>query len=302
MFMHQGELVLRIREAFDSMPAQLRSAARYVLDHPQDVALLTMREQARQAGVQPATMTRLAQRLGLGGYEMLRDIHADALRGGEIGFAGRGGIQVAAQKLKGDHALVADILQSIGSQLGGLGNAASIDRLVEAAIALTAARRVYCLGLRSSYAIAWHLHYTMSLIGEKSILLPGPAGTGGDALGHATSRDVLLAASVHPYTRLTLDLAEFAAGRSVQVVAVTDSEVAPLAQIADHLVIVPTGSPAFLNTLAPAFAVAEILGALVAGHAGQGAVEALRRFDEQGAALKTHLFHRSPGKRQRNCQ
>jgi DNA-binding MurR/RpiR family transcriptional regulator len=300
--MDQVDLAARIREAFDGMSAQLRSAARYVLDHPQDVALLTMREQARRAGVQPATMTRLAQHLGLGGYETLRDTHAEALRGGEIGFAGRGGMQVAAQKLKGDHALVADILQSIGSQLGGLGDAASIDRLVKAAAALTAARRVYCLGLRSSYAIAWHLHYTMSLIGEKSILLHGLGGTGGDALGHATSRDVLLAASVLPYTRQTLELAEFATGRSVQVVAVTDSEVAPLAQLADHLVIVPTGSPSFLNTLAPAFVVAETLGALVAGQAGKGAVEALRRYDEQGAALKTHLFHRSPGKRQRDCR
>jgi len=300
--MDQGEFTLRIRGAFEAMPAQLRSAARYVLDHPRDVALLTMREQARRAGVQPATMTRLAKHLGLGGYERLRDIHADALRGAEIGFAGRGGIQVAAQKLKGDQALVADILQSIGGQLGRLGEPAWIGGLVDAAAALTAARRVYCLGLRSSYSIAWHIHYSMSLIGEKSILLHGLGGTGGDALGHATSRDVLLAASVLPYTRLTVELAEFAAGQSVTVVAVTDSEVSPLAQLADHLVIVPTGSPAFLNTLAPAFVVAEILGALVAGHAGRGAVEALRRFDEQGAALGTHLFHRSPGQRQRESQ
>ncbi len=302
MSMDQGDLVLRIRNAFDGMSVQLRSAARYVLDHPQDVALLTMREQARQAGVQPATMTRLAKHLGLGGYETLRDIHAEALRGGENGFAGRGGIQVAAQELKGDHALVVDILQSIGRQLGRFGEPSSIDRLVEAAAAMTAARRVYCLGLRSSYAIAWHLHYTMSLIGEKSVLLHGLGGTGGDALGHASSRDVLVAASVLPYTRQTVELAEFAAKRSVQVVALTDSEVAPLAQLADHLVIVPTGSPAFLNTLAPAFVVAEILGALVAGHAGRGAVEALRRFDEQGAALKTHLFHRPPARRQRDFQ
>ena len=153
MLMDQGELVLRIREAFDGMSEQLRAAARFVLDHPQDAALLTMREQARRAGVQPATMTRLAKHLGLGGYETLRDIHAEALRG-ETGFAGRGGMQVAAQKLKGDQALVADMVQSIGHQLGRLLEPASIGRLVEAAAALTAARRVYCLGLRSSYAIA----------------------------------------------------------------------------------------------------------------------------------------------------
>ena len=60
------------------MPVQLKAAARYVLEHPQDVALLTMREQARQANLQPATMTRFAKHLGLEGYDALRAVHADA--------------------------------------------------------------------------------------------------------------------------------------------------------------------------------------------------------------------------------
>lgn len=296
MPMDQGELAGQIVGAFDGMSAQLRSAARYVLDKPHDVALLTMREQARQAGVQPATMTRLAKHLGLDGYERVRDIYAAAVRGGEIGFAGKAGIQVASQKLKGDRALAADILNSIAGQVARLAEQASIDRLVATARALTAARRVYCLGLRSSYAVAWHLHYILSLIGEKSVLLHGIGGTAGDVLGHASGEDVLLAASVLPYTRVTIELGEYAAARGVPIIAVTDSEVAPLAQIADHLVVVPTASPSFFHTMTPAFIVSEILGALVAGQAGEGAVAALRRFDEQGAALKTHLNQRSPNR------
>ncbi|TGQ38384.1 MurR/RpiR family transcriptional regulator [Mesorhizobium sp. M00.F.Ca.ET.216.01.1.1] len=294
--MDQGELAEQIVNAFDGMSAQIQSAARYVLDKPHDVALLTMREQARQAGVQPATMTRLAQHLGLDGYETVREIYAAAIRGGEIGFAGKAGVQVASQKLKGDHALAIDILHSISGQVAYLAESRSIDRLVATARALTAARRVYCLGLRSSHAVAWHLHYILSLIGEKSILLHGIGGTEGDALRSATKDDVLIAASVLPYTRFTIELVEFAASRGVPVVAVTDSEVAPLAQLADHLVLVPTGSPSFFHTMTPAFIVSEILGALVAGQAGDSAVEALRRFDEQGVALNTHLNQRPPRK------
>ncbi|MER9303989.1 MurR/RpiR family transcriptional regulator [Mesorhizobium sp. M0293] len=294
--MDRGELEGQIIDAFDGMSAQLRSAARYVLDRPHDVALLSMREQAKHAGVQPATMTRLAQRLGLDGYETVREIYATAIRGGEIGFAGKAGIQVASQKHKGDHALAGDIMRSISSQVAYLAESKSIDRLVAIAKALTAAKRVYCLGLRSSHAVAWHLHYILSLIGEKSVLLHGIGGTDGDALGHATGDDVLVAASVLPYTRFTIELAEFAAGRGVPIIAITDSEVAPLAQLADHLVIVPTSSPSFFHTMTPAFIVSEVLGALVAGQAGESAVDALRRFDEQGAALNTHLNQRPPKK------
>src|SRR5215470_15834162 len=105
--MDAGPLTDRLVASFDAMPGQLRAAARYVLERPRDVALLSMREQARQAGVQPATMTRLAQRLGFDGYESIRGLYADAIRSGGLGFAGRAGAQVASQKRKGDRALAA---------------------------------------------------------------------------------------------------------------------------------------------------------------------------------------------------
>ncbi|WP_363217011.1 hypothetical protein [Mesorhizobium sp.] len=47
-----------------------------MLDRPRDVALLSMRKLAREAGVQPSTMTRLAKRLGFGGFEDIRNIFA----------------------------------------------------------------------------------------------------------------------------------------------------------------------------------------------------------------------------------
>lgn len=297
--MDQGQFASQIISAFDGLSAQLQCAARYVLDKPHDVALLTMREQARQAGVQPATMTRLAKHLGLAGYDQVRDIYAAAMRSGGIGFAGKADAQVASRKLKGDHALAADMLHSLDRQLAYLAEPDTIDRLVAIATALTKARRVYCLGLRSSHAVAWHLHYIMSLIGEKSVLLHGVGGTDGDALGRATGKDVLIATSVLPYTRLTVELTEFAAKRGVPIIALTDSEIAPLAQLASHLIVVSTASPSFFHTMTPAFIVAEILGALVAGQAGESAVNALRRFDEQGAALRTHLDRRPPKKHTR---
>lgn len=291
--MNQAPLADTIITAFDGMSAQLRAAARYVLDHPSDVALLSMREQARQACVQPATMTRFAKHLGLDGYDDIRNLYAEAMRGGDAGFAGKAGAQALSQKLKGDHALAAEMLKSIGGQVARLAEPGSLDRIVTAASLLAQARRVYCLGLRSSHSVAWHLHYILTLIGEKSTMLDGIAGTGADAIGTATSEDALLVASVLPYTRATIEIAEYARGLGIKIVAVTDSEVAPLAQVANAAVIVATESPSFFHAMSPAFAVAEVLGALLAGHCGDSAVQALRRFDAQLAAFNVHLKPRN---------
>src|SRR6202012_4688113 len=115
--MDQGPLTEQIIKAFDTMPAQLQAGARYVLDRPRDVALLSMREQARQAGVQPATMTRLAKRLRIDCYDAGRGPYPAPLRDGGVGFPGKGGFQVASQKLGGDKALAADMRASIGQQI-----------------------------------------------------------------------------------------------------------------------------------------------------------------------------------------
>lgn len=293
--MGQAPLTNKIVEKFDNLSAQLQVAARYVLDRPHDVAFLSMREQARKAGVQPATMTRFAQRLGLEGYEAVRELYAEAIRNGDLGFARKVGIQVASQKLKGEKALAAEMVKSVGSQIATIAEPLVLDRLVAASELLASARRVYCLGLRSSHSIAWHVHYVLSLLGDRTVLLDAIAGVGADPIRAATSKDVLLVASVSPYTRATVELTRYLASRGVPIVAITDSEVSPIAQVAHHAILIATDSPSFFHTMAPAFVVAEILAALVAGR-GKDAPEALRRTEEQLSAFNVHVQPRT-GKR-----
>lgn len=291
--MLRGPLTDKIVESFDDMSEQLQSAARYILDHPREVALLSMREQARRGDVQPATMTRLAKRLGFAGYEDVRQLHADFLRHEDQGFAPRVDAQAQNQKLKGDQALADEILRGVDAHIATLGDPATLESLVDAARRIERARRIYCLGLRSSYPVAWHLHYMLSLAGGHPAMLESVGGIGPDALSSATSDDVLVAVSVLPYTRHTVEIAEYAQSCGVEVIAITDSPVAPLAQLAVTAVVVPTESPSFLHTMAPAFTVAEIIGALVAGRGGAAAREAIARSDRQSAALHTHIKNRA---------
>jgi DNA-binding MurR/RpiR family transcriptional regulator len=294
----RGPLTASIVEAFDLLPPQLQTAARYMLDRPDDVALLSMREQARRAGVPPATMTRLAKRLGLDGYDSVRELYAGAVRAGTLGFAGKAGVQVEAQALRGERALAAEMVTLLSRQIAALAEPAALDRLADAATRLHEARRVYCLGLRSCHAAAWHFHYMLSLLGDKTVMLDDAGGTGLDAIRDAGKTDALLVASVEPYARATIEAARYAAGRDVPVVALTDSEVSPLAQIAGNAILVATASPSFFHTMTPLLAVAEILAALVAGRGGAKALAALEHTEAQLAAFGVHLPRRSsPGAR-----
>src|SRR5690348_1496914 len=94
----------RLLAVFDDLPAQHQVAARWLMDHPDDAALLSMREQAKRAGVPPATMTRLAQRLGYDGFDGLRELYAASLRERADHFAGRTEKLLQRRALDGDAA------------------------------------------------------------------------------------------------------------------------------------------------------------------------------------------------------
>ncbi|WP_163266076.1 MurR/RpiR family transcriptional regulator [Chelativorans alearense] len=292
----------RITRSVDALPGQLGAAARYVMENPGDVALLSMREQARRAGVQPWTMTRLAKRLGLDGYDEVRQLHGEALKEQALGFSGKAGIQVARQRQAGDRAFAGEIAAATAAQISALGETGALDALTGAAGAMARARRVYCLGLRSSRPVAAHLAYMLSFLGEKTTALDFGNGAGLDPLRFATAEDVFFVATVAPYTRASVEAARHAHAKGLTIVTLTDSAGSPVATLARHAILVSTDSPSFFHSMAPAFTAVEILAALVAGEGGEEALEAIARTERQLAELKVHVFEPAARARHRKSQ
>jgi DNA-binding MurR/RpiR family transcriptional regulator len=287
----------RLRTGFDALSPQLREAARWVIDHPTEVALLSTREQARRAGVTPATMTRLAQRFGLSGYESVRKLHADAVRQRPESYRGRAEELLVRREREGDAALVQDVFAALAEHLQALSAPEQVARFAAAADLISRADHVYCLGLRSSFAVAYVFHYVRSLFGANSVLVDGAGATGIDLLRPIGPVDVLLAVSVNRYVRQTVDATHYARARGTHIVAVTDSEMSPLARAADVSLIVRTETPSFFHSMTPAFAAVECLAALVAARRGRKALDGLESSERQLSDFGTYLLPRRKGRR-----
>src|SRR5215471_1903938 len=160
-----GPLHDELVSVFETLAPQVQAAARYVLDYPRDVALLSMREQAKRAGVPPATMLRLAQKLGFGGYDAIRSLYAQVMRHRSDGFSDRASDLVERWKTGGEAALGVDLLDTVARQVDDLRRSDRLAEIAAAAKLVAGGRRIFVVGQRSSYPVAYQFAYVAGLIG-----------------------------------------------------------------------------------------------------------------------------------------
>lgn len=267
------------------MPPQLQVAARFVLDHPQDVALMSMREQASQAGVSHSTMMRLARWLGLDGYEDMRSLYARALRERGAGEGIRPGLSPQQEQDYPAAGIAADML---AAQIASLGEYGSAMQFLAAARLLAESRAIFGLGFGASRPVVGHFVQTVSPLleeGRRVVFVADSCCAGAEALLDAKAGDVVLVVGYAPYERATIDFARQCANQGAAVLAITDSSVSPLARLARETIVVTSNSGSFFPSMVPAFAAVEILVALAAPLSDVDAAEKFKQSQEQLAAF-----------------
>lgn len=251
-----------IDRAFDTLSPELQRAARWLRQNGPAVALHSMRQSARLAGVAPATMTRLARRLGYDDFDSLRlpyarrlsPAHAPAGRKPRAP-AGLGASLAALNATQREH--VAAVLSHNPPE-----------PLQAAAAALLAAPRVAFLGMRISHGAAFQLNYGYGLLAPNGSLLIDLGGTLADQLAQLGPGTVLVAISQSPYTRAVVDAVAQARGQGAAIVALTDSPLSPIARGAAHTLLYGGGTDGLLHSTCGALALIEALLAAVAHQGG----------------------------------
>ena len=270
-----------IEDHYQSLPPKLQRAARYAIDNPRSIALNSMRTVATEAGLPASAMNRLARHLGFEGYEPLRAIYREWLSQGTGVFAERASAlqQRGASDDAGD--LVRDIVQADRGNLEQVGDPATLEALKAARDVLAGARHIFVAGLRSLFPAAFYFNYACNMFMHNTSLLTGVAGVFADDLRHARAGDALVVFSYDPYARDAVSAARFAREKGMQIVAITDSVVSPVAGQAAAVIVVPNATPSFFPSVVPAMSVAQTLVALLIASGGKDSLKEIEKSEEQ---------------------
>ena len=268
---------------FSLLSPELQRAAEFSLQNANQLVVQSMRAFAAEAGVKPATLLRLAQRLGYNGWRELKSAFIDDLGLGNDTYVSK------AEKLiaKGTQpALYEEVFLAHQANLA-FTQAENQRAMQQAVTLLDEAKQVYICGFRASFPIAWSLFYVYRLFNRQVSLIDGLASNIEVFTREINGEDCLLLTSFSPYSRESLDVLNAARQAGARIIAITDSPVSPLAQAADCTLLFSLSSPSFFPSIVSGMGVAECLLAMLVARHGREAVnkiESTERYLQRSGA------------------
>lgn len=269
------ELIRLIHDRYDDMSKSYQKIALYLTQNPNDVAVLSVNAIGAKCGIHASSFVRYAQSLGYKGFKDLQVIFQRRLTTAAPGFDAR--VRALETELggarEGEMGLLADLVTRDVASLQEL--LASIDpgALAGAADMIEAADTVYLIGQLRSAPVVELLRYVLTMLGKRTVLLDASGGLATHMAKVARPTDMLFVVSFRFYATEVVNVAEETAGRSVPILAITDSTLSPYAKLAKVLFAVPEHEYTFSRSLAAPMCLAQAICVAVAARLQKDSAE-----------------------------
>jgi DNA-binding MurR/RpiR family transcriptional regulator len=231
--------------------------------HPIRTLSHSAEEIASLTGTSVAAINRFSRAAGFEGFTDLKTVLGEELQSTVEPLRKLGSAKAHARSPRGKAGTAKAESAVIDAE--AIQRAASGPQIQRAAGRLLKARRVLLLGLgTSSYLAGYAAHVLMPYL-PHVWTVAGEGGTEEAArrLSRCGRGDVLIAISLPRYSRDTVRLADFARKRGAHVIALTDAPDAPLAAMANSLLLAPGENPIMPSSAVGALAVIEAIAAAV---------------------------------------
>ncbi len=257
------QLLADIGDAYESLSRQLKLIARYVEQHRDHIGLDRIQDVAQRCEVQPSAVIRFAKRFGFSGYSEMQKIFRDGIaqqiapsRNYQVRI--RRVIEQAQGRLSS--ADIAD--EFIGGSIAGMQEFKRDlhSTVFDEAVALLAqTQSIWVVGCRRSFAVASYMTYALQHTDKRVELLSGLGGMYEGHLRGVRPDDVMLVVSYTPYAPESLECARVAVARGASLIAITDSQMSPLAALASATLVVHESSTFGFRSLTNTMCLAQSL-------------------------------------------
>ena len=241
-----NDLINKIQSDLPGFSKGQKQIARFILEHYDKAAFMTASRLGSTVGVSESTVVRFATELGYDGYPHLQRALQEMIRN-KLTSVQR--MEVSSDRM-GDRDVLQTVLHADMDMIRMTLDEIDRDAFHSAVQAITGARRIYILGVRSSSALANFIGFYFSLIFDNVKLVnTNTVSEIFEQILRVGKGDVFIGISFPRYSKRTLSAMQYSKDQGAQVIALTDSRLSPLARYADHVLVAKSDMASFVDSL-----------------------------------------------------
>ena len=226
-----GDVLSHICAVMSSLSPSEKAIASYVLDHPSDVASMTVRDLATETGTSPASVSRFARTLDYRAYSDMRlalGISISRASGEEKATDGKVTLDDIEGSIKYVLSHKVKELAETTSLIDSNDFAAVVNLLHNANLVLVA-------GVGNTINMGANAAFKLSQVGVRAIC-PSSTEAMASTATNLTENDVLLVISTSGYSKRLVNIFDSAEDSNTPIVMITDNPDTPLAKRATHII------------------------------------------------------------------
>ena len=249
-------LISNIQSQYARLSKGQKLIAQYILKNYDKVAFMTACKLGDTVGVSESTVVRFANALGYPGYPKLQEALQELIKN-KLTTVQR--LEMANNEYSDDSTILKNVLKgdinNIKDTLDGIDENAFKD----AANKILKARKIYILGMRSSFTIAQYLGFYLNIILDNVHIVRMDMGDAFEQVVKVNEDDVLITISFPRYSKKSYQVAKYAKNKGAHIISITDSMFAPVASLSDNILLVKSNMASFVDSLVPALSVVNAL-------------------------------------------
>ena len=248
-------LISHIQSQYTRFSKGQKLIAQYILKNYDKVAFMTAGKLGETVGVSESTVVRFANALGYSGYPKLQDALQEVIKN-KLTTVQRVDM---VKEFNDDSAILKKIVKSDMDNIKDTLEEIDEKAFEEAANRILKAKRIYIVGMRSSFTIAQYLGFYLGIILDSVHVIRTDMGDAFEQVVKINEDDVLIAISFPRYSKKSYQIVSYAKEKGAHIVSLTDSPFAPVASFTDNLLLVKSNMVSFVDSLVPALSIANAL-------------------------------------------
>ena len=241
-------LISNIQSQYTRLSKGQKLIAQYILNNYDKVAFMTACKLGETVGVSESTVVRFANALGYSGYPKLQAALQELIKN-KLTTVQR--VEMA-HDYSDDFAILNKVLKSDIDNIRSTLEEIDERAFKEASNKLLRARKIYILGMRSSFVVAQYLGFYLDIILDNVHIIRMDMGDAFEQIVRINEEDVIVAISFPRYSKKSYQIVNYAKEKGAHVISLTDSLFAPVASLADNTLLVKSNMASFVDSLVPA--------------------------------------------------